>query len=238
MGLFSIFGKKDLEAEQKLLKKIEELEQTIARKDKEISDLINELDRVNQSIPNTNINTNTNLNSKQLELIEKNIKDTKEENDRLKQVIDEYNLSSKKEKYYYKVDIEKFYSAARFKELANTIVNNGIVYLQDLTLEFFDTLSQDIKNLEEGKIRFQKFLTKEFIEWEVVTYLNKGERVSKLYSKSRKLVNIFIENDIEFMEDLINFDFSKLVELVFKDSQIEEFILKRDEYYQERRVVK
>ena len=96
MGLFSIFGKKDLEAEQKLLKKIEELEQTIARKDKEISDLINELDRVNQSIPNTN--TNTNLNSKQLELIEKNIKDTKEENDRLKQVIDEYNLSSKKEK--------------------------------------------------------------------------------------------------------------------------------------------
>ena len=236
MGLFSIFGKKDLEAEQKLLKKIEELEQTIARKDKEISDLINELDRVNQSIPNTN--TNTNLNSKQLELIEKNIKDTKEENDRFKQVIDEYNLSSKKEKYYYKVDIEKFYSAARFKELANTIVNNGIVYLQDLTLEFFDTLSQDIKNLEEGKIRFQKFLTKEFIEWEVVTYLNKGERVSKLYSKSRKLVNIFIENDIEFMEDLINFDFSKLVDLGFKDSQIEEFILKRDEYYQERRVVK
>ena len=236
MGLFSIFGKKDLEAEQKLLKKIEELEQTIARKDKEISDLINELDRVNQSIPNTN--TNTNLNSKQLELIEKNIKDTKEENDRLKQVIDEYNLSSKKEKYYYKVDIEKIYSAARFKELANTIVNNGIVYLQDLTLEFFDTLSQDIKNLEEGKIRFQKFLTKEFIEWEVVTYLNKGERVSKLYSKSRKLVNIFIENDIEFMEDLINFDFSKLVDLGFKDSQIEEFILKRDEYYQERRVVK
>lgn len=236
MGLFSIFCKKDLEAEQKLLKKIEELEQTIARKDKEISDLINELDRVNQSIPNTN--TNTNLNSKQLELIEKNIKDTKEENDRLKQVIDEYNLSSKKEKYYYKVDIEKFYSAARFKELANTIVNNGIVYLQDLTLEFFDTLSQDIKNLEEGKIRFQKFLTKEFIEWEVVTYLNKGERVSKLYSKSRKLVNIFIENDIEFMEDLINFDFSKLGDLGFKDSQIEEFILKRDEYYQERRVVK
>ncbi len=236
MGLFSIFGKKDLEAEQKLLKKIEELEQTIARKDKEISDLINELDRVNQSIPNTN--TNTNLNSKQLELIEKNIKDTKEENDRLKQVIDEYNLSSKKEKYYYKVDIEKFYSAARFKELANTIINNGIVYLQDLTLEFFDTLSQDIKNLEEGKIRFQKFLTKEFIEWEVVTYLNKGERVSKLYSKSRKLVNIFIENDIEFMEDLINFDFSKLGDLGFKDSQIEEFILKRDEYYQERRVVK
>ena len=123
MGLFSIFGKKDLEAEQKLLKKIEELEQTIARKDKEISDLINELDRVNQSIPNTN--TNTNLNSKQLELIEKNIKDTKEENDRLKQVIDEYNLSSKKEKYYYKVDIEKLLDILGQQNICSILVEGG-----------------------------------------------------------------------------------------------------------------
>ena len=114
MGLFSIFGKKDLEAEQKLLKKIEELEQTIARKDKEISDLINELDRVNQSIPNTN--TNTNLNSKQLELIEKNIKDTKEENDRLKQVIDEYNLSSKKENIHFTKAAENIASGHKTPE--------------------------------------------------------------------------------------------------------------------------
>ncbi len=234
MGLFSMFGKKNIEEEQRLLKKIEELEQVIVRKDKEISDLINELERVNQSITTTN----NNLNSKQLELIEKNIKDTKEENDRLKQVIEEYNLSSKKEKHYYKVEIERFYSATRFKELASAIVDSGITYLQDLTLETFDTLPQEIKNLEEGKTRFQKFLTKDFIEWEVVTYLNKGERVSKLYSKSRKLMNIFVENDIEFMEDLLNFDFLKLSDLGFKESQIEEFITKRDEYYQERRVVK
>ncbi|MBM6876001.1 hypothetical protein, partial [Fusobacterium mortiferum] len=178
MGLFSIFSKKNNEEEERLLKKIEELEQIILRKDKEISDLINELDKINQ-----NTTTNNNLNSKQLELIEKNIKDTKEENERLKQTIDEYNLSSKKEKHYYKVDIEKFFSASRFKELANAIIDKGIIYLQDLTLETFDLLSQDIKNITEGKNRFQKYLTKEFIEWEVVTYLNKGERVSKVYNK-------------------------------------------------------
>ena len=227
MGLFSIFSKKNNEEEERLLKKIEELEQIILRKDKEISDLINELDKINQ-----NTTTNNNLNSKQLELIEKNIKDTKEENERLKQTIDEYNLSSKKEKHYYKVDIEKF------KELANAIIDKGIIYLQDLTLETFDLLSQDIKNITEGKNRFQKYLTKEFIEWEVVTYLNKGERVSKVYNKSRKLTNIFSENDIEFMEDLVKFNFSNLIDFGFKDEQINEFILKRDEYYHERRVTK
>ena len=233
MGLFSIFSKKNNEEEERLLKKIEELEQIILRKDKEISDLINELDKINQ-----NTTTNNNLNSKQLELIEKNIKDTKEENERLKQTIDEYNLSSKKEKHYYKVDIEKFFTASRFKELANAIIDKGIIYLQDLTLETFDLLSQDIKNITEGKNRFQKYLTKEFIEWEVVTYLNKGERVSKIYNKSRKLTNIFSENDIEFMEDLLKFNFSNLIDFGFKDEQINEFILKRDEYYHERRVTK
>lgn len=233
MGLFSIFSKKNNEEEERLLKKIEELEQIILRKDKEISDLINELDKINQNTTNNN-----NLNSKQLELIEKNIKDTKEENERLKQTIDEYNLSSKKEKHYYKVDIEKFFSASRFKELANAIIDKGIIYLQDLTLETFDLLSQDIKNITEGKNRFQKYLTKEFIEWEVVTYLNKGERVSKVYNKSRKLTNIFSENDIEFMEDLVKFNFSNLIDFGFKDEQINEFILKRDEYYHERRVTK
>lgn len=233
MGLFSIFSKKNNEEEERLLKKIEELEQIILRKDKEISDLINELDKINQ-----NTTTNNNLNSKQLELIEKNIKDTKEENERLKQTIDEYNLSSKKEKHYYKVDIEKFFSASRFKELANAIIDKGIIYLQDLTLETFDLLSQDIKNINEGKNRFQKYLTKEFIEWEVVTYLNKGERVSKVYNKSRKLTNVFSENDIEFMEDLVKFNFSNLIDFGFKDEQINEFILKRDEYYHERRVTK
>jgi predicted RND superfamily exporter protein len=232
MGLFStLFSKKHIELEEKLNKKIEELEEVIKRKDKEISDLINELDRLNQSV-------NTNINNKQLELIEKNIKDTKEENNRLRQVIGEYNLSSKKEKYYYKVDVEKFFSAAKYKELVAAITELGIAYIQDMSLETFEKISPDVKNYEEGKLKFQKFMTKEFIEWEVVTYLNKGERVSKLYSKSRKLMNIFAENDIEFMEDLMRYDFSKLTELGFKESQIEEFIAKRDEYYQERRVVK
>ena len=231
MGLFSIFSKKNIELEEKYNKKIEELEEIIKRKDKEISDLINELDRLNQSI-------NVSINNKQLELIEKNIKDTKEENNRLKQVIGEYNLSSKKEKYYYKVDIEKFFGASKYKEVVEAILNLGIKYIQDLTFESFNQLPKETKNLEDAKVKFYKFLNKEFIEWEVVTYLNKGEKVSKFYSKSRKLMNIFTDSDIEFMDDILDYDFHKLVDLGFKENQIEEFINKRDEYYQERRVVK
>lgn len=237
MGIFSIFNKKYIEQEEKLNRKIMELEETIARKDQEICNLISEIEKINQEMTINNT-TNNNINTKQLELIEKNIKDTREENIRLKAVIGEYNLSSKKEKYYYKVDIEKFYSATKYKELVNALLDLGLKYIQDVNLEIFDKLSHDIKNYEEGRVKLQKFLTKEFIEWEVVTYLNKGERVSKMYSKSRKLMNIFSENDIEFMEDLLTYDFNKLLDLGFKEEQITEFIIKRDEFYEERRVIK
>lgn len=230
MGLFSVFNKKYIEKEERLNKKIAELEEVISRKDKEISDLINELDRLNQS-------TNNVMNNKQLELIEKNIKEAREENSRLKGVIEKYNLSSRKEKYYYKVDVEKFYSASKYKEVVIALTNTGITYIQEMDLETFDNLPKDIKNLEEARIKFQKFIGKDFIEWEIVTYLNKGERLSKFYSKSRKLMNIFNESDMEFMEDIITFDFKRLSECGFKDEQIDEFVSKRDEYYRERRVI-
>lgn len=231
MGIFSIFSKKNTEEEERLNKKILELEKTILRKDKEISNLINEIERLNQA-------NNTTINSKQLELIEKNIKETKEENKNLKQVIDEYNLSSKKERYYYKVEIERFFSAAKYKEIVSSLKDAGYIYIQDIGMEEFIKLLPEVKNFEDAKNKFQKYLTKDFVEWEVVTYLNKGERVSKLYSKSRKLLNIFNEEDIEFMEDLRKYDFSKLLDLGFKEEQIKEFEEKRDKYYLERRVSK
>ena len=120
MGLFSVFNKKYIEKEEKLNKKIAELEEVISRKDKEISDLINELDRLNQS-------TNNVMNNKQLELIEKNIKEAREENSRLKGVIEKYNLSSRKEKYYYKVDVEK--NISRFVGLYENMNIHDIIIL-------------------------------------------------------------------------------------------------------------
>lgn len=230
MGLFSVFNKKYIEKEESLNKKIVELEEIIGRKDKEISDLINELDRLNQS-------TNNVMNNKQLELIEKNIKEVREENSKLKEIIEKYNLSSRKEKYHYKVDIEKFYSASKYKDVIMALVEIGIEYIQEMSLETFENLPRDIKNLEEARVKFEKFITKEFIEWEIVTYLNKGERLSKFYSKNRKLVNIFYENDMEFMEDITTFNFKNLIEYGFKEDQINELISKRDEYYKERRAV-
>ena len=65
---------------------------------------------------------------------------------------------------------------------------------------------------------------------------NKGERISKIYSKNRKFINILGEEYIEFMDDLKNYNFDNLVDSGFSAEQIKEFRNKRDEYYLDKRV--
>ena len=74
------------------------------------------------------------------------------------------------------------------------------------------------------------------MSWDIVTQLNKGERISKIYSKNRKFINILGEEYIEFMDDLKNYNFDNLVDSGFSAEQIKEFRNKRDEYYLDKRV--
>ena len=76
------------------------------------------------------------------------------------------------------------------------------------------------------------------MSWDIVTQLNKGERISKIYSKNRKFINILGEEYIEFMDDLKNYNFDNLVDSGFSAEQIKEFRDKRDEYYLDKRVQK
>ena len=60
--------------------------------------------------------------------------------------------------------------------------------------------------------------------------------MSKVYSKSKKLLTVFSDLYLEFMNDIADFDFLSLKSYGFKTPQIEEFIQKRDEYYKECRI--
>lgn len=221
MGLLSMFKKSN---DEEYLKKIEKLEEIIAGKENEIANLINELESLNKFTP------------RQLEVFEKNLKENRDEIQRLKGVLASYCISyHTKERFTYKIEIEKFFSSSRFQELNTVLRENNITYLQELNFEVFDLLPQNTKNLEDGKKRYQDFLGGK-MEWEIVTLLNKGEKISKIYNKSRKFVNILSEEYYEFMDDMKDYNFNSLVDLGFTAEQIQEFIDKRDEYYQEKRV--
>lgn len=221
MSVFSsLFGK---DKEKEYQRKIEELEKKLAAKEDEISNLIAELEKANNKVS-----------PKQFGIIERNIKESQEKATRYAKIIASFGLNPDKKYYKYKLEVSKFFTGTKFTELLEILTKNNIEFIDDLTDVTFFSLLNGVKNVEEAKKKFADYKNNKF-DWDVAALINRGDKLSKIYS-SRKLLNIFSELSLEYMDDIDNFDFSSLKIYNFSYPQIEEFKTKRDEYYKDRRI--
>ena len=216
------------EKEEKFLKQIEELKTKLEEKEVEILNFKKDLEIITAKKDN-------NIGEKQLEIFERNLKQNIENSKRYKSILISYKLNPEKIQYKYKVDLKYFYSEKKFEEILNILNEKNILFVNDIKEEDFDDIPKETKNLDKAKQRFLDFKDGKF-DWEIVTLINKGEKLSKIYSKSKKLMTIFSDLYFDFMDDVANFDFFSLKSYGFKTPEIEEFIQKRDEYYKERRI--
>ena len=216
------------EKEEKFLKQIEELKTKLQEKEEEILNLKKDLEIITAKKDN-------NIGKKQLEIFERNLKQNIENSKRYKNILISYRLNPEKIQYRYKVELKYFYSEKKFEEILNILNEKNILFVNDIKEEDFDDIPKETKNLDKAKQRFLDFKDGKF-DWEIVTLINKGEKLSKIYSKSKKLMTIFSDLYFHFMDDVANFDFFSLKSYGFKTPEIEEFIQKRDEYYKERRI--
>ena len=146
-----------------------------------------------------------------------------------------YRINPEKNQYKYKVELKYFYSEKKFQEVFNILSEKNILFVNNLKEEDFSDIPKETKNFDDAKQRFLDYKNGKF-NWDIVTFANKGEKLSKIYSKSKKLMTIFSELYLEYMDDITNFDFLSLKSYGFKTPQIEEFIQKRDECYKECRI--
>ena len=216
------------EKEEKFLKQIEELKTKLQEKEEEILNLKKDLEIITAKKDN-------NIGEKQLEIFERNLKQNIENSKRYKNILISYRLNPEKIQYRYKVELKYFYSEKKFEEILNILNEKNILFVNDIKEEDFDDIPKETKNLDKSKQRFLDFKDGKF-DWEIVTLINKGEKLSKIYSKSKKLMTMFSDLYFDFMDDVANFDFFSLKSYGFKTPEIEEFIQKRDEYYKERRI--
>ena len=144
-------------------------------------------------------------------------------------------MNPEKIQYKYKVELKYFYSEKKFDEILTILNEKNIMFANELKEEDFNDIPVETKNLDKAKQRFLDFKNEKF-NWDIVMFINKGEKLSKVYSKSKKLLTVFSDLYLEFMNDIADFDFLSLKSYGFKTPQIEEFIQKRDEYYKEYRI--
>lgn len=224
MGLGDLLFK---EKEDKYLQQIEDLQNYLRIQENHIADLTLQLEEVTKE-------RDARISSKQLEIFEKNFKHNIEVAKKYRSIIDSYNLDTEKKSYKYRVDLKYFYSEKKFEEVVKFLNEDNKFFVDELSEDIFDDVSKDAKNNNKAKQRFIDFNNGK-MEWAITTLINKGEELSKIYSKSRKLMTIFSELYFEYLDDIANFDFMTLKSHGFNVSEIEDFILKRDNYYKERR---
>ena len=120
---------------------------------------------------------------------------------------------------HYLIKIEKFLSEVRFVEIVNNLKLNGIMYVQCLNNYIVENLVEDEKLKNEIIKRYENFLNG-IMNWELKTNLLKGEKITKIYSKYRKVINILNEKTICYMEELNHDILDKLVESGYSRDEI------------------
>lgn len=227
--LFKLFNNKNIKELEKINLTLSEKLQNLQKELEEKEVLISNYSSL-QSKPNTDY-------SKQWQLMEKNLRNLQEENKVLKEHLMKLNkiIPTQQWQYSFLVDLHHFYSTNKFIGIREKLNECGIKYIQEITEELFSTVLKEDRYVQEG---LQKFLDYKngTIDWDVKTFLLKGDKVTKIYQKSRKFLNILAEKNIEFMIDLEAFNFSSLKEYGFSDEDISNFKEKYESYNTERKI--
>lgn len=239
--LFKFFNKsklQELEAHNESLnKQISYLESIIKEKDLIVKDLHSK-EKSNSVKTSTVKEIKSNIEySKQWGLIEKNLRNLQLENNNLKQQIKNFEKILPKEqmKFSFLVEIQNFYSSNKFSEIKEKFSENNIQFLQNIETDMFSTFLKGLPHADEALKKYLDF-TNNIIEWDIKISLLKGDRVNKIYPKNRKFLNFLSDNNIEFMIELENFDFTTLVNHGFKNSDIDLFKEKKELYFKERKI--
>lgn len=183
---------------------------------------------------------------KQVEILEKNLKSAREENVKLKKEKEDFiqkikileqDSSDKEEvfflnKFLYKLPIDEFFSATKFNLIREFLTKSGISFVQEIETVMELPEFMKVKNYSAAKKKYTAFRDLKVISWDNRILMCKGERIHKVFKKSRKFVNYLTENNIEFMDDMKNFDFNVLaVKGGFTKTAVEEFKEMYEEYF-------
>lgn len=236
--MFGIFSKKQKlrEREAEFVTKIEliknESAERIAVLERALERKKIELDMLKAE--KNNISTEQKIRAKQEDIIEKNLKDMKRENDFLKEKIADMRSKSifnplPIDSHQYKIPLERYFSSAKFEGIVKGLKAVGREHVCEINHEDLLRFELD-KNIDELKKHYRKFLDG-YLDLDTKILATKGERIGKIYNKNRKFVAFAHENNLEFMDDIRDFNFYKLIENDFKSEMIEELVSKNEEYH-------
>lgn len=120
----------------------------------------------------------------------------------------------------YKMLIRDYYEARKFEEFKKICQDKDLFYVDELNNFDFDNISLTKTKIKNAKSHYEDYINKKF-DSKIVTYLLKGALISEYFFRFRSFVNFCKDNDLTYMIELDNFDFTTLDENKFSLEQIQ-----------------
>lgn len=162
---------------------------------------------------------------KQMEIMERSLKNARKENLELKEKLSHYQEVANEvvkieveqkpmefsddvvilDKFKYKILVEDFYNATKFKDIKDFLLEKNCLFINDIdSLENVGEIRY-CKNFDSANLKFENFKNgKVLIEDRIL--LCKGSKVQKVFKSFRKFSNYLMDNNIEFMDELVDVD--------------------------------
>ena len=137
--------------------------------------------------------------------------------------------------YNYLIDLEKYFKEVKFKNIVEYLLQHEKRYVQDLTSNEIEILDCDEKLKGEFLEKYLKFNELK-VAWDLKLNILKGDKITKLYQKYRKLINILLSENIEYVDELEKYDFESLSGKGYETSDIQEFKRIYEDYIRKYRI--
>lgn len=132
----------------------------------------------------------------------------------------EKSRSTENNVFNYRLPLKVLLSSTKYSDVLDTLEGKGVNFVDEIDIENIQNILNEVRNADLALTSINNFNSGKY-KWDVKTYISKGPKLSKIFSRQRKLLGYFSENYMEFLIDLEGFDLSIASDLGYSDLQIE-----------------
>lgn len=234
-SLNEVMRRKDAKI-NKLYSEIETLEKELEEKGTSVKIDKNLLEKLEQELKNRDYKIKD-LETQNKELENRN----KELEEKTKELSKDIRIDLVEEKdidpdfVNYKLLISDYYEARKFESFKKACENRGLVYMEELDNIDFDDLPITDTKIKNARLYYEEY-KKGYYDLDIKTHMIKGEKVNKVFFRFRSFVKFCKKSNYNYMIELDNLDFDKLIEHNFNEGQIEKLKNKLSEYNELKRI--
>ncbi len=205
-----------------LREKLEKAEKEVQELTEKNKSLLKKIDFLEEKIANVETSS---VSPKQMEIMERSLKSARKENLELKEKLSHYQEVANEvvkieveqkpmefsddviilDKFKYKILVEDFYNSTKFKDVREFLIEKNYLFINDIeSLEDIGEIRY-CKNFDSANLKFGNF-KKGKVSIEDRILLCKGSKVQKIFKSFRKFSTYLTDNNIEFMDELVEVD--------------------------------